>query len=259
MLFDLGGKRKRFIQVVYALLALLLGLGLVLFGIGGNFGGGIVDGLGLGGDGSSSSSYDQQIDNANEALTADPEDEKALLKLARYQFLAAQDGLETDEQGRRTLTPEALEGLQESTAAWERYLDTKPKQPDDNVATLMLQAYSTSAGTDAGSLETDVEGAAEAAGIIAEARPSLGAFADLATYAYLAGDEKTAQEAEKNALAEATDATTRKQLEAQFEQAQKQRELVVKAIKENAPDESALENPLGGLGGSSSAVPGTTP
>ena len=123
----------------------------------------------------------------------------------------------------------------------------------------MLQAYSTSAGVDPARIQSDVEGAAGAAAVVAEARPSLGSYTDLATYAYLAGDEETAQEAEKKALAEAPDSTTRKQLEAQFEQAQKQRELVVKASKQNAPDESALENPLSGLGGTSSPVPSTTP
>ena len=259
MLFDLGGKRKRVIQVIYALLAGLMFVALVGFGIGGNVSGGIIDGLGLGGDGSTSGGYEQQIDSANEALASDPKDEKALLKLARYEFLTAQDQLETDEQGRRTLTPEAIDGYQQAIAAWERYLDTDPKQLDDNVATLMLQAYSTSAGTDPARIESDVEGAAGAAAIVAEARPSLGAYTDLATYAFLAGDDKTAQEAKKDALAEAPDSATRKQLETQFQQAQKQRELVVKAAKQNAPDESTLENPLSGLGGTSSPVPGSTP
>ena len=104
-------------------------IALVGFGIGGNVSGGIIDGLGLGGDGATSSGYDQQIDSANEALAADPKDEKALLKLARYQFLTAQDQLETDDQGRRTLTPEALDGYQEAIASWERYLRPIPSRP----------------------------------------------------------------------------------------------------------------------------------
>ena len=42
--------------------------------------------------------YDQQIDNAQQALQADPKDEKALLKLARYNFLEGQ----TSAGSRRT-------------------------------------------------------------------------------------------------------------------------------------------------------------
>ena len=43
MLFDLRGKRKRLVQVIYASLALLMGGGLVLFGIGGEVSGGLLD------------------------------------------------------------------------------------------------------------------------------------------------------------------------------------------------------------------------
>ncbi len=73
MLFELGGKRKRVIQVIYVFLALLLAIGLVGLGIGGSANGGIFDALGLT-DGSSggSSQFDTQIDNANEKLDAEP-------------------------------------------------------------------------------------------------------------------------------------------------------------------------------------------
>ena len=43
MLFDLKGKRKRLIQVAYVILAILFGGGLVLFGVGGNVRGGLLD------------------------------------------------------------------------------------------------------------------------------------------------------------------------------------------------------------------------
>ena len=43
MLFDLKGKRKRLVQVVYVMLAILFGGGLVLFGVGGNVSGGLID------------------------------------------------------------------------------------------------------------------------------------------------------------------------------------------------------------------------
>src|SRR3954465_1265706 len=43
MLFDLKGKRRRFVQATYLSLAVLMGGGLVLFGIGGGTNGGLLD------------------------------------------------------------------------------------------------------------------------------------------------------------------------------------------------------------------------
>ena len=46
MLFDLRGRgRRRTVQAVYLTLAILLGGGLVLFGVGGNVSGGLLDAL----------------------------------------------------------------------------------------------------------------------------------------------------------------------------------------------------------------------
>jgi tetratricopeptide (TPR) repeat protein len=258
MLFELGGKRKRVIQVIYVCLAGLMFIALVGFGIGGaTGGGGIFDALGIGGSNTSSDpQYDQQIDNAQQALQANPKDEKALLKLARYNFLEGQTSVDVDAQGRSTLTDETLNSYRAATDAWERYLATHPKQPDDNVAGLMLNVYSSTAGTDPSTLERDVTGAFKSAQIVADARPSLGSYVDLATWAYLAGDDKTGAKAEKQALSEAPDSSTKKQVQAQITQAKQQRALVVKALKQNAPDQSQLQDPLGGLG-SSGALPST--
>src|SRR4051794_3039567 len=55
MLFDLRGRRRRLIQAIYLMLAVLIGGGLVLFGIGGNVGGGLVDAI-SGNSGNSSGS-----------------------------------------------------------------------------------------------------------------------------------------------------------------------------------------------------------
>ena len=77
MLFDLRGKRKRLVQVVYALLAAIFLVGFVGFGIGvGDAPGGILDALGLAGSGSSgslTSQFDDQIDTANAAAGQEPE------------------------------------------------------------------------------------------------------------------------------------------------------------------------------------------
>src|SRR6188472_3007431 len=96
MLFDLQGKRKRFVQVIYAFLALLIGGGLVLFGIGGAGNGGLLDAFGIG-DGSVS--YEKELDSANEVLASKPKDEQALLKLTKFEFLTGQGARETADNG----------------------------------------------------------------------------------------------------------------------------------------------------------------
>ncbi len=185
-----------------------------------------------------------------QTLQTDPKDEKALLLLARTHFLAAQSAVEVDEQGRQTITDDALTDFGASTDAWERYLATDPKQPDDGVAALMIRAYATSAGVDPTTLENDLNQAFKAAQIVAEAKPSVGTDTQLATYAYLAGEDEVGAEAEKRALAEAPDSATKSQIKSQVAQAKQQGAAIAKALKKSAPDESQLQNPLGGLGGS---------
>ena len=264
MLFELGGKRKRFIQVIYVFLALLLGVGLVGLGIGGDANGGIFNALGIGDDGSNPSNpeFDNQIERAEADLAANPGDEKALTTLARVHFLAAQTALETDELGSVSITDEAISEYNAAVDSWETYLEGKPAEPDDDVAALMIQAYANLAGTDpsATATENQLAGAYTAAQIVADARPSAGTFANLATYAYLADETKIAEQARKGALAETTDSTTKSQINQQLDQAEAQGKLIQEQFASSAPDESQLENPLGGLGGTTPApLPGTAP
>ena len=68
MLFDLRGRRRRAVQATYLMLALLMGGGLVLFGIGGDVSGGLVDAFKGGGGGSSTdSALEDRVDKAGGA------------------------------------------------------------------------------------------------------------------------------------------------------------------------------------------------
>ncbi|MFN8111796.1 MAG: hypothetical protein U0R51_01220 [Solirubrobacterales bacterium] len=256
MLFELGGKRKRLIQVIYVFLAFLMAIALVGFGIGGATSGGIFDALGIGGDGSSSSpQYDAQIQRAEDTLQTNPKDEKALITLARTNFLAGQAATEQDAQGRISYTDETISRYRDATDAWERYVKTKPQKVDDGVASLMLQAYSALAGTDPARVQQDLDQAQAAAQAVADARPSFGTYLQLATYAYFAGDDKAGKAAEQKALQEAPDSTSKSQAKQQVKQAQQTGESIQKGIKQSAPDQSQLQNPLGGLG-ATPTIPG---
>lgn len=260
MLFDLRGKRKRVIQVIYAFLALLLAVGLVGLGIGGDAQGGIFDALGLGsGDSSGDSQFESEIDDANSTLETDPDNAAALLSLARYSYLSGQQSLEVDEAGNQTLTDEAIAKFEDATDAWERYLDANKGKPDDSVAGLVLQAYSNLAfiQSDPVLVTRTLEGGLTAAEIVAESRPSPNSWLQVATFAYLSGDTKTGAKAGKQALAEANEAD-RDAVEAQLEQVEKQGKSVQKQLQASkGTTEEEFENPLGGLGGSGGAAPGS--
>jgi hypothetical protein len=257
MLFDLQGKRKRFVQVIYAGLAVLIGGGLVFFGIGGAGGGGLFDAIGIGdGSSQSSSNYDDQIDKANEKLQASPKDERALLALARYQFLKGQEQREVADDGSYQLTEGTISAYEDAADAWDRYLATKPKEPNDDVAGLMVQVYPILYSVDTAQQERILDSLVRAAQIVADARPALGTYQDLATYAYYAGNEEVAKEAGKKAIAEAPDANTRKQVEQALKQAQAQAKLAAKQQKQQAQaagqqGSGALPDPTAALGGSS--------
>ena len=196
MLFDLRGRgRQRVIKVVYITLAFLMGGGLVLFGIGGDVSGGLVDAITeRGGDADSGEDRFRERETAAVAkLKANPRDEAAMVDLirARVQLAGLGDRLnpETGEYN-----AEGKRKLGQAKETWNQYLDLEPAKPDDSIASLMVRALS--------SLD-DMEGAARAQEIVAEARPSVGTYSSLALISYEAGltrkGDLAAEEAVKRA------------------------------------------------------------
>ena len=260
MLFDLRGKRKRLIQVIYAGLAGLMAIGLIGLGIGSSTSGGLFDALGIGGGstGSGGADYSDQIDRANEALASNPKDDKALLTLARYEFLTGQSQRDATDNGGFQLTDDTIASYRKSADAWERYLATKPAKPNDDVAGLMIQVYPVIYQIDTAQQDETLDKLVRAAQIVADARPALGTYVDLATYAYYAGNEKLGAEAEKKALAAAPDPTTKKQVKQGIAQAKAQAALAAKQQKQQqqaagAQATGALPDPTAALGGSAPA------
>src|SRR5215213_843876 len=92
MLFDLrGAGRRRTVKVVYITLAFLMGGGLVLFGIGGDVSGGLVDAITeRGGGGDNSSDRFRKLKKTAVAKTrANPQDAPAWAALPRARFQLA--------------------------------------------------------------------------------------------------------------------------------------------------------------------------
>src|SRR5437588_3798105 len=94
MLFDLRGRgRRRTVQAVYLGLALLIGGGLILFGVGtGTGGGGLLNGIGGNGGGNSNAVVSQQEQSALKAVKANPNSAPAWAQLVQARWTVAGEG-----------------------------------------------------------------------------------------------------------------------------------------------------------------------
>ncbi len=217
MLFDLRGRgRRRTIKIVYITLALLMGGGLVLFGIGGGgaMQGGLVDAItGTSGGDTGSERFDNAEKDAVARTQANPQDAAAWAALARARVQSAGIG-DNFDPSTATYTESGKAKLSQAADAWERYLALEPKNPDDRVAGLMVRAF------DQTGLNRPADAAA-AQEIITEERPSATTYASLAIYAYLAGQTRKGDLARNEALDRAPK-DERNTLKDQLDQAKQQ-------------------------------------
>lgn len=194
MLFDLRGRgRRRTVQVIYLSLAVLMGGGLVLFGIGGATNGGLVDALtGSSGGVSQSETFEKQIASAERRLAISRKDERAWADLARARFANAQaDGRVNQETGE--FSAEGRAQLRQAARAWDAYIALEPKPIDVGIASIMVQAF--------GALN-QLPKAVIAQEAIADQRgkDSPAPWLELAQYAYAAKQSRKAELAGQKAI-----------------------------------------------------------
>jgi hypothetical protein len=218
MLFDLRGRgRRRTVQVIYLTLAILLGGGLVLFGIGGSVSGGLFDAIGLTGGNTASTSAEQQLEDQEKRVLArlkrNPRDAAAWATVTRLRYQQAGQGDNYDQETGQ-FTSRGKRELAQAAQAWSRYLRLDPPKPDPNVAALMIQAF--------GPLGLNrARDGVVAAEIVAEARPSAQTFYQLALFAYAAGQIRKGDLAGKRAV-ELAPEDQRAAVKAQIDAAKKQ-------------------------------------
>jgi hypothetical protein len=190
MLFDLKGKRRRVVQGVYLTLAVLMGGGLIFFGIGGGTNGGLLDAFKGGGGSSGDKTLKNEIKAMQARVAANPSDQAALVTIATDNYRLA---AEKADPNTGVFTDKATANLNAADSAWVKYLALNPTKPNDTLAGYMLQAYS-----QAGLNKPDK--AKQAAEIFSEAHPSSNAYINVVLYASLAGDTRTAKLAGDKAL-----------------------------------------------------------
>lgn len=191
MLFDLQGKRRRLVQVVYLGLAVLMGGGLVLFGIGGDVSGGLFDAFSDGsGSGNGNSLVQERVDRNEKKLKAGPPNEGARKALVRDYFQLANAQTSDTQAG---YPAGAKDELRRSSRHWKAYIALEPDKPDTSLARLMLQVY------DPMALNQPKEALAVAR-LIAENEEDSQAYLNLVQYAALAGDTRVADLAGQKAV-----------------------------------------------------------
>ena len=214
MLFDLRGRRRRAVQATYLVLAVLMGGGLVLFGIGGSSGG-ILDAIT--GNNSSGSNVNQQlqkrIDSEKKRLAASPTNAAVLAELVRlnYQNASAQT-----PSGSSTMPDGAKDDLRKAGVYWQRYVAATKNNPDPNLARYALFIYNQQ-----GLNQPDK--AKDVVRVLAADANDAQTYLLLVQYATAAGDKRLAQLAGQKAV----DLAPKKQ--------RKQVEKTVKQLQTAAP------------------------
>ena len=190
MLFDLHGKRRRVVQATYLTLAVLMGGGLVFFGIGGDVSGGLFDAFSERGGGSGNNVIDDRIEANEKKVKANPANIEARKDLVRdYYSLAA--ALPVGQDGR--ISADGQSDLKKAAANWEAYLASEPEKFDADLALTALQIYNEKA-------LNDPKKAMQAARSRAKVKNDAESYLILAQTATAAGDKRTADLAGQKAV-----------------------------------------------------------
>jgi hypothetical protein len=171
--------------VIYLFLALLMGGGLVFFGIGGSTSGGLFDAFksGGGGGGGTDKALVSQVERYRKQLKLQPGDARTWAALTRAQYQVAGLG-ENYDQNTGTFTQKGRQALVTVERSWDRYMALNPPKPDADLAALMVQAFSPTG------LSRPPKAVA-AQEIVVDARPpSAGLYSTLALLAYQAGQTR---------------------------------------------------------------------
>jgi tetratricopeptide (TPR) repeat protein len=208
MLFDLRGRgRRRTIQVIYLGLAVILGGGLILFGVGTGGGGGLLNAFNPSGGSSAAKAYvSQQTKNAEKQTRLDPTSSQAWANLTQARYDDASQGYDSSTD---SYTAAGKADLAAAGSAWQQYLKID-KTPSSTLARLMGEAYQ-----DLGNYTQE----AAAWEIAAEANPKIATYWEyVADAAYLAKDTDLGNLAAAKAIS-LTPKAERATLETQFKEA----------------------------------------
>jgi len=197
MLFDLRSRRRRrVIKVVYLFLAVLIGVGLVGFGVGsgGNFGGLFNAASSGGGSSSGNTSYVKALARAKKRAASNPNSAAAWLAVGEAAYNLAE--LPSNYVVDSGFTKSGFAVLPEVKTAWDNYIALDPPKPSNYFASEVALVFGLppSGIKDYVTLESAQE-------IVAETDPTYTNYLDLCDYAYSANEPDRATLACQKAIA----------------------------------------------------------
>lgn len=249
MVFDIRGRRKNVVKVVYAILALLMGLSLLL--VVGPFNLGEI--VNSGSSNGASDAFVEQAERAEQKVKKDPQNPDLLANLTKSRINAGNAMVEFDsETGAAALTPEGRAQLELGSEAWDKYL-AATDEPSAGLAQSVARTLFTLAETarNNNEIKTNIRAARDAQQIVAQQRPSIGTLSTLATYQLYAFDYPGAKQSQKKAEAFANTKFERENLGNELEATEKRaREFekvsseIKKAEKKAESEGKTIPNPL---------------
>lgn len=250
MVFDIRGKRRHVVKVVYAILAILMAASLFLVTGGINIG----NLLGTSSSGNNlASEYEERAERIETELQKQPGDEKMLASLTTNRMNAGQQRYAAGPNGEPLPTTESRTQYQKASAAWSEYLEAAG-EPSASLAQRMAATLFTLAQISRTYPEAaaNINAAAEAQQIYAEQRPTLNSLSTQALYTLYAGNFKEAEQLNAEAEKKAGTKFQREQVGNQFDSAKKSATEFQKALTEaeKAESEAAKGNGTTGSGGS---------
>lgn len=235
MVFDIRGRRKIAVKVVYAVLAVLMGLSLFLVVGPLNIG----EIFGNGGGGSAAGQFEESAEKIELKLKKEPENTDLLVGLTRARVNAANSLYNIGPEEEREITPEALQQLQLASDSWTRYLESTD-EPAAGVAQLMAPNLIVAAqyARTVPEAKANVEAAAEAEKIVAEQQPSLNSFTTLAFYEMILSHKAKAEELSKKAAKYTNTKFERENIENEIKRYEETGEKFHKLVKESEEAEA---------------------
>ena len=142
MLFDLRSRgRRTTVRGVYLTLAILMGGGLILFGVGtGVSGGGLLNAFSGGWGNSQNQVVNSAVRSAEKAVKANPNSPSAWAQLVQAHWTAAGEGSNYDT-ATSSFTASGQKQLTEAGTAWQHYLTLTHGSDPRGIAVLAARAY----------------------------------------------------------------------------------------------------------------------
>jgi hypothetical protein len=262
MLFDLRGRRKRVIQVIYVFLAVIMVASLVVIGLpGGGFNSGNTQA-----DIDAAQVQIDRAENLQKRVAADKTKLGAQAELIRARVSAGNTlrGDPDPTTGQAAITPKASEQYDLAAEAWDAYVKSAEGDADPAVALLMAQTFSSLSvgGTVARFESNSVESVKAQKIVVEDAKRQFqkgegpvptNQLLQLAFYQYLAQDTAAADATSKQALATLDAPGERKQVRTQLKQAERQGQFIARQLKQAKKQArqdggQSLQEPAGSLG-----------